>query len=317
MHGCHLDFIFAEAIYVVVLSCLIFLCGFLLDCRKTHSFFPPTAYNLFWPRRDAADLFVAAIHGVWRCGRATHYSCSHGGRILFLRLLAYLSLSYNDFETLHKSFNLRRHYFGTLLVFASDPTYVMAPVLSSRFGRQEMKKLYAAWYERRQMKMIYSPLLEGLLALYLAFKWNQRVKNVDIENMVLGLKGIQIRGEIRTNVDYRIDLLHVPDYRDNKIHTGWLDSRIAMRIRAERSPWYLSVVGCAIYKAARTMLVISKRARSLLMAQIMMLHPVESMVVFVFGLSGLIVAAFAGLIMVRDLDAWRLKLDIFSNHVLT
>lgn len=27
--------------------------------------------------------------------------------------------------------------------------------------------------------------------------------------MVLGLKEIQIRGEIRTNVDYSIDLLHV------------------------------------------------------------------------------------------------------------
>lgn len=30
-----------------------------------------------------------------------------------------------------------------------------------------------------------------------------------IANMVLGLKEIHIRGEIRTNVDYTIDLLHV------------------------------------------------------------------------------------------------------------
>lgn len=30
-----------------------------------------------------------------------------------------------------------------------------------------------------------------------------------IANMVLGLKEIQIRGEIRSNVDYTIDLLHV------------------------------------------------------------------------------------------------------------
>ncbi|KAK1441623.1 hypothetical protein QVD17_07665 [Tagetes erecta] len=71
-----------------------------------------------------------------------------------------------------------------------------------------------------------------------------------IANMVLGLKEIQIRGEIRTNVDYTVDLLHAPDYRENKIHTGWLDSRIAMRVRAERPPWYLSVVGGALYKAA-------------------------------------------------------------------
>jgi len=88
--------------------------------------------------------------------------------------------------------------------------------------------------------------------------------------MVLGLKDIQIRGEIHTNVDYTIDLLNVSfwmmlqhsyikynfnilllfqatEYRENKIHTGWLDSRIAMRVRAERPPWYLSVVGGALY----------------------------------------------------------------------
>ncbi|KAG5391557.1 hypothetical protein IGI04_021520 [Brassica rapa subsp. trilocularis] len=73
-----------------------------------------------------------------------------------------------------------------------------------------------------------------------------------IANMVLALKEIQIRGEVRTNVDYTIDLLHAFDYRENKIHTGWLDSRIAMRVRAERPPWYLSVVSGALYKASAT-----------------------------------------------------------------
>ncbi|CAI8586045.1 unnamed protein product [Vicia faba] len=37
-----------------------------------------------------------------------------------------------------------------------------------------------------------------------------------IANMVLGLKEIQIRGEIRTNVDYTIDLLNVNFYHDDK-----------------------------------------------------------------------------------------------------
>ncbi|XP_078164139.1 acetyl-CoA carboxylase 1-like isoform X1 [Carex rostrata] len=73
-----------------------------------------------------------------------------------------------------------------------------------------------------------------------------------IANMILGLKEIQIRGEIRCNVDYTIDLLNASEYRENKIHTGWLDSRIAMRVRAERPPWYLSVVGGALYKAWST-----------------------------------------------------------------
>ncbi|KAF5753581.1 putative CPBP intramembrane metalloprotease [Helianthus annuus] len=54
-----------------------------------------------------------------------------------------------------------------------DPTYIVAPVLRSRSSRDEMKKLFGAWYERRQMKKIYSPLLEGLVALYLGFEWNQ------------------------------------------------------------------------------------------------------------------------------------------------
>ncbi|KAG4134769.1 hypothetical protein ERO13_D08G177300v2 [Gossypium hirsutum] len=52
-----------------------------------------------------------------------------------------------------------------------DPTYVVAPVQRSGSAREDLKKLFAAWYERRQMKKIYSPLLEGILALYLGFEW--------------------------------------------------------------------------------------------------------------------------------------------------
>ncbi|KAL9247543.1 hypothetical protein vseg_020966 [Gypsophila vaccaria] len=71
-----------------------------------------------------------------------------------------------------------------------------------------------------------------------------------IANMVLGLKELQIRGEIHTNIDYTIDLLHESDFRENKIHTGWLDSRIAMKVKAEGLPWYMSVVGGALYHAS-------------------------------------------------------------------
>ncbi|KAJ8538714.1 hypothetical protein K7X08_030010 [Anisodus acutangulus] len=65
---------------------------------------------------------------------------------------------------------------GSLYYIAAspkDPTYVVAPVLKSRSGREDLKKLFAAWYERRQMKKIYSPLLEAILALYLGFEWIQ------------------------------------------------------------------------------------------------------------------------------------------------
>lgn len=45
----------------------------------------------------------------------------------------------------------------------------------------------------------------------------------------------------------KLFFIQASEYRENKIHTGWLDSRIAMRVRAERPPWYLSVVGGALY----------------------------------------------------------------------
>lgn len=65
---------------------------------------------------------------------------------------------------------------GSLYYMAAspkDPTYIVAPVLKSRSGREDLKKLFAAWYERRQMKKIYSPLLEAILGLYLGFEWIQ------------------------------------------------------------------------------------------------------------------------------------------------
>ncbi|XP_062225261.1 acetyl-CoA carboxylase 2 isoform X2 [Phragmites australis] len=73
-------------------------------------------------------------------------------------------------------------------------------------------------------------------------------RSAAITTMALALKEIQIRGEIHSNVDYTVDLLNASDFRDNKIHTGWLDTRIALRVQAERPPWYISVVGGALYK---------------------------------------------------------------------
>ncbi|KAK4746502.1 hypothetical protein SAY87_012814 [Trapa incisa] len=65
---------------------------------------------------------------------------------------------------------------GSLYYVAASPkdlTYLVAPVLRSPTGHKDVKKIFAAWYERRQMKKIYSPLLEGLLALYHGFEWIQ------------------------------------------------------------------------------------------------------------------------------------------------
>ncbi|KAL1326326.1 hypothetical protein AAHE18_13G220300 [Arachis hypogaea] len=62
---------------------------------------------------------------------------------------------------------------ASVCTFCANPNYVMEPILQSRSGRQNLKKLFEAWYEKRQMKNIYSPLFEGLLVLYLGFEWIQ------------------------------------------------------------------------------------------------------------------------------------------------
>lgn len=57
--------------------------------------------------------------------------------------------------------------------FPQDPKYVVAPARGSRASLRSLKQNFAAWYERRQLKRIYSPLLESLLALYIGFEWMQ------------------------------------------------------------------------------------------------------------------------------------------------
>ncbi|KAI9089072.1 hypothetical protein K1719_029351 [Acacia pycnantha] len=65
---------------------------------------------------------------------------------------------------------------GSLYFMASspkDPHYIVSPVVQSRSNRQDLKKVFEAWYKKRQMRKIYSPLLEGILALYLGLEWIQ------------------------------------------------------------------------------------------------------------------------------------------------
>ncbi|KAL0710726.1 hypothetical protein Bca4012_017704 [Brassica carinata] len=50
-----------------------------------------------------------------------------------------------------------------------------------------------AWYEKRHMKKIYSPLLEGLLALYLGIEWVQ-TDNILAPRMTHGIYSAVILG---------------------------------------------------------------------------------------------------------------------------
>eukprot|EP00879_Flechtneria_rotunda_P003437 GHRR01003666.1.p1 GENE.GHRR01003666.1~~GHRR01003666.1.p1 ORF type:complete len:1583 (+),score=615.48 GHRR01003666.1:404-5152(+) len=70
-----------------------------------------------------------------------------------------------------------------------------------------------------------------------------------IRAMVVALRDVRVRGEIHTIIDYAADMLQSPEFVNNKIHTGWLDSRIAANVKAERPPWHLSVIGAAAVRA--------------------------------------------------------------------
>ncbi|CAK0731625.1 hypothetical protein CVIRNUC_000020 [Coccomyxa viridis] len=69
-----------------------------------------------------------------------------------------------------------------------------------------------------------------------------------IRAMVVALKEVKIRGEIRTTVDYCVEMIQSPDFVGNNIHTGWLDARISSHVRAEKPAWYLAVISGALLR---------------------------------------------------------------------
>jgi len=69
--------------------------------------------------------------------------------------------------------------------------------------------------------------------------------------MVVALRDVRVRGEIHTIIDYAVDMLQSNEFVNNQIHTGWLDSRIAANVKAERPPWHLCVIGAAAVRAHR------------------------------------------------------------------
>ncbi|XP_072988180.1 uncharacterized protein [Typha latifolia] len=115
---------------------------------------------------------------------------------------------------------------GSLYYIATapkDPTYVVAPVLHSSSSRDDLKKLFAAWYERRQMKKIYSPLLEGLLALYLGFEWIQ-TDNILAPMITHGIYSAVVLGhglwkihDHRRRLRHRIQQVRVEAKNSNKL----------------------------------------------------------------------------------------------------
>lgn len=73
------------------------------------------------------------------------------------------------------------------------------------------------------------------------FAWGEN-REASRRSLVLALKELSIRGDIRTTVEYIIKLLEMSDFRENKIHTAWLDALIAEKVTAERPPNNLAVL---------------------------------------------------------------------------
>ena len=62
--------------------------------------------------------------------------------------------------------------------------------------------------------------------------------------MVVALKEVKIRGEIRTTVDYCVEMIQSPDFVGNNIHTGWLDARISSHVSATLSALLTLQIPC-------------------------------------------------------------------------
>jgi len=68
-------------------------------------------------------------------------------------------------------------------------------------------------------------------------------------SLVLALKEIEVRGEIRTTVEYLVQLLETPAFKENTIDTSWLDGLIREKsVQVERPP-HLVVLTAAVFKA--------------------------------------------------------------------
>eukprot|EP00534_Pseudo-nitzschia_fraudulenta_P008502 CAMPEP_0201147778 /NCGR_PEP_ID=MMETSP0851-20130426/9292_1 /ASSEMBLY_ACC=CAM_ASM_000631 /TAXON_ID=183588 /ORGANISM="Pseudo-nitzschia fraudulenta, Strain WWA7" /LENGTH=2078 /DNA_ID=CAMNT_0047423721 /DNA_START=36 /DNA_END=6272 /DNA_ORIENTATION=- len=67
--------------------------------------------------------------------------------------------------------------------------------------------------------------------------------------LILALKEIEVRGEIRTTVEYLVQLLETDEFIENTIDTAWLDGLIQEKSVGVEMPDHLTVTSAAIFKA--------------------------------------------------------------------
>ena len=76
-----------------------------------------------------------------------------------------------------------------------------------------------------------------------------KTRNEARKALVLALKGMVVRGEIRTAVEYLVQLLETGEFKDNTIDTSWLDGLIAKKEIANKQDPHMIVVGAALFRA--------------------------------------------------------------------
>ena len=69
--------------------------------------------------------------------------------------------------------------------------------------------------------------------------------------LVLALKEIEVRGEIRTTVEYLVQLLETNEFIENTIDTSWLDGLIKEKAVKVEKPDHLTVTSAAVFKAVQ------------------------------------------------------------------
>lgn len=69
--------------------------------------------------------------------------------------------------------------------------------------------------------------------------------------LVLALKEIEVRGEIRCTVEYLVQLLETKEFKENTIDTSWLDGIIKAKLVSLEVPDRLVVMSAAIFKAVQ------------------------------------------------------------------
>jgi acetyl-CoA carboxylase / biotin carboxylase 1 len=69
------------------------------------------------------------------------------------------------------------------------------------------------------------------------------------KSLVLALKEIEVRGDIRTTVEYLVQLLETKEFIENTIDTSWLDGIIRERSVKKTIEPHLVVVSAAVHKA--------------------------------------------------------------------